>query len=248
MTPNLAIVTGSSRGIGRAITSALLARGYDVVGVARTAPADLDHERYSHFACDLADLDAVARTFEAEVPKSVPFAGRARIALVNNAGILEIASVPAAQLERLDASLRVNTVVPMYLHGWLCRTAPAAARLRVVDISSGAADSPYPGWSAYCASKAALDMAGRVLAEERDEVAALQGRDLAVVSYAPGVVATDMQAQIRAADDGQFPRRQRFVDLHQQGELVDPAGPADEIAGLIERDDLPPFSRSRFAG
>ncbi len=248
MTHDLAIVTGTSRGIGRAVAAALLERGFDVVGVARTTPDGLDHARYRHFDCDLADVDAVHRTFEARIPTEVPLAGRTRVGLVNNAGILDVASVASARLEDLDACFRVNVAVPIFLHGWLCRRAPAGARLRVVDVSSGAADTPYPGWVSYCASKAALDMAGRVLAVELDEVQAAKGRDVSVVSYAPGVVATRMQEQIRAADEHEFPRRERFVRLHDDGELVDPAGPAAEIAGLLARDDLPPFSRQRFAG
>ena len=46
----------------------------------------------------------------------------------------------------------------------------------------------------------------------------------------------------------EFPRRQRFVELHESGSLHTPDGPAADIAELIERDDLPPFSRRRFGG
>lgn len=248
MSHDLAIVTGTSRGIGRAVVTALLERGFDVVGVARSAPDGLADARYTHFTCDLSDLAAVERLFEAELPAVAELTGRGRIALVNNAGMLDVESVPSARLEHLDRSLRINVAVPIYLHGWLCRSAPADAKLRIVDVSSGAADNAYPGWVAYCSSKAALDMAGRVLAAELEEVPSLQGRDLSLVSYAPGVVATRMQEQIRAADRSEFPRQQRFVDLHEGGDLVDPSGPAGEIAGLCASDGLPPFSRLRFGG
>lgn len=246
MTQDLAIVTGSSRGIGRAVVEALLERDFEVAGVARSAPEGLMTDRYRHFECDLDDLDAVHRTFDARIPKAMTFEGRRRIALVNNAGILDVESIAVAQLEHLDRSLRVNVAVPVYLYGWLLRHAPLDAALRVVDVSSGAASSAYPGWVAYCASKAALDMAGQVFAVELDEVPVMQGRDVALVSFAPGVVATAMQEQIRAADDAQFPRRDRFVEMHERGDLLDPRGPAAEIAEILREDGLPPFSRRRF--
>src|SRR5690606_1613514 len=243
---DLAIVTGSSRGIGRAVTDALLARGFEVLGVARSRPLPWPSGHYAHFTCDLADVGAVRRVFEREITAAVSFDGRRRVGLVDNAGRLDLEPVVAAKLESLSASFMVNCLVPIFLHGWLPRAAPPHARLRIVDPTIGAATSPYPGWVAYCASKAALDMAGQVLATELAELPALQGRDVAVVSYAPHIVATSMQERIRAVDAASFPRKERFVKLHEAGELVDPAGPAAEIAELLLRDDLPPFSRRRF--
>lgn len=246
MLSDLAIVTGTSRGIGYAIAATLLERGWEVVGVSRTEPEGLVSERYRHFECDLNDLDAVHRTWEARIPAAVPLEGRRRVGLVNNAAILDVESIAVARIEHLDASLRVNVAIPVYLYGWLLRHAPLDAALRIVDLSSGAADSAYPGWVAYCSTKAALDMAGQVLAVELEEVPVMQGRDLALVSYAPGVVATAMQEQIRASDESSFPRRERFVRLHEEGELVDPRGPAADIAEILRMDELPSFSRRRF--
>ena len=121
-----------------------------------------------------------------------------------------------------------------------------AIPLRIVNVSSGAATRASPGRSAYCQSTAALDMAGAVLAEELGEVPALMGRDVAVVSYSPGVVDTAMQEQLRAADESSFPRKQRFVDLFTSGELVRPEEPALEIVEFLVADAPPPFSRRRL--
>ena len=243
---DLAIVTGSSRGIGRAVADALLARGFEVLGVSRSRPHPWPDGPYAHFTCDLADPGAVRRVFDREIPGALQFEGRRRVALVDNAGRLDMEPVVDAKLESLTASFMVNSIVPIFLHGWLLRTAPPTAKLRIVDLSSGAASSPYPGWAAYCASKAALDMAGQVLATELAELPAVAGRDVALVSYAPHIVATSMQEQIRAADPASFPRQDHYVKLHEDDELVDPAGPAAEIVELLLRDDLPPFSRQRF--
>ncbi len=244
MQPTLAFVTGTSRGIGHAVATALLARGVEVVGISRTAP-DISNDRYTHFACDLSDSKAVEQLFESTIPATISL-DRERIALVNNAGRLDVETIAEATLGGLIETMTINVAIPVYLHGWLLRHAPVPAKLRIIDLSSGAAFSPYPGWSAYCSSKVALDMAGQVLALENEEVPALQGRDLALVSYAPNVVATDMQKQIRSASEASFPRRERFMQLHENDELIDASGPADEIATIVDADDLPRFSRQRF--
>lgn len=134
----------------------------------------------------------------------------------------------------LAATLLLNVAAPVLLHGWLLRAAATTARVRIIDVSSGATTKPYPGWASYCASKAALDMAGQVLAAEIDEVPAHAGRDVAVVSFAPGVVATEMQVRLRQADPADFPRRDRFVALQEDGALLEPEAPATEIAALLD--------------
>ena len=244
----LALITGTSRGLGAAIAHAVLERGWHVLGIARSAAgAELTrHERYAHAEADLAHLDALPALVERQLGPRLRDARCERVGLVNNAGLLQpIAPLPHTDAAALARTLLVNVVAPVWLTGWILRAAPALP-VRVIDISSGAATQPYPGWTAYCASKAALRMAGMVLGTELAEVPDLMGRDVAVVSYAPHIVATRMQDEIRSTDPESFPRRQRFVELHQSGALVDPAGPAGEVAELLDQDGLPPFSERRF--
>jgi benzil reductase ((S)-benzoin forming) len=241
---DLAFVTGTSRGIGHAVAVELLARGFEVVGVSRDAPSDLG-AGYRHYCCDLADLDAVARVFEELIPVEVPLGERRRIGLVNNAAVLDCQTVAASRLDGLERAFRINAVVPIWLHGWLLRHTARDQQIRIVDVSSGAAQSAIPGWSAYCATKAALRMAGAVLGAEIDEVGELADRDLSIVSYAPGVVATDMQARIRGAELTAFPRRARFDALHAERQLLEPKVPAAEIAALLRSDTLRGFSERR---
>lgn len=244
----LAIVTGTSRGLGAAVARALLSAGWSVCGFARGETAEeLEDPHYRHFRLDLADTGAVERLFEGELAKDGELRAASRVGLVNNAGVLDIEATDETRMEHLVRSFAVNSAVPTWLMGWCLRQVPATTPLRIVNLSSGAATRAYPGWSAYCASKAALEMAGDVLAEELAERPALLSRDVSVVSYAPGVVATEMQAAIRAADEGSFPRRARFEELHAQGQLVAPEEPAAEIARLLTADGLPPHSQLRYA-
>jgi benzil reductase ((S)-benzoin forming) len=245
MHADLAFVTGASRGIGRAVAAELVAAGFEVVGVSRSEPEDPLGSGYRHYCCDLDDLDAVARLFGDVIPTEVPLADRQRIGLVNNAAILDLEPAHKATLASLERAYRINAVVPAWLHGWLLRHTTAAQKVRIVDVSSGAAVSAIPGWSAYCATKAALRMAGQVLGTELDEIQDLARRDVAIVSYAPGVVATDMQARIRSAELEAFPRRARFDALHADRQLLEPEVPAKEIAALLQSDEVRGFSERR---
>ncbi len=245
----ICVVTGTSSGIGLAVAEELLRRGWDVAGVARRA-APIHHECYRHLRLDLADTARMEEAFEGAFGEALALEGRARVGLVNGAATLEpvgpTSSTPAAGLARAFA---VNAVAPIWLLGHFLRRA-RGVKLRVVDVSSGAARRPYAGWSAYCATKAALRMAGEVVGEEARSFAPGTALpvDLSLVSYEPGVVDTEMQASVRGALVEAFPQVGRFLDLHASGKLHPPSRPAMEIAGILESDGLPPFSERRLGG
>lgn len=165
--PPLALVTGTSSGIGAALAAALLGRGWTVIGLARRA-ADFDHPDYRHIALDLADLDALEEAARRDLGPVLAESRWSRAALVNNAalsgqsrGLETTAPGPLREL------LAVNTVAPMFLMGFVTRVTPPAVPLRIVNVSSGAAVRAFPGLADYCASKAALRMAGMALADRR---------------------------------------------------------------------------------
>lgn len=243
-----AVVTGTSRGLGPAIARALLDRGWDVVGVARSAAAPgLEGERYTHLELDLSDPQALESALAGDLGQRLAPAGAPRLALVNNAARLgPVGPVTSLDAPALAAHLAVNVAAPARLAGALLAAAPDGVALRIVNVSSGAATRAYPGWTAYCAGKAALAMTSAVLAAELESYAALERRDVRIVDYSPHVVATAMQAALRATDPADFPLRQRFVDLHEAGDLVPPEGPAREIADLLASDELPVHSTRRF--
>jgi hypothetical protein len=219
-----------------------------VLGVARRDAA-LNHPRYRHARLDLADPDRALPELDRLVIDTVRSASWSRIGLVNNAamgGLLgQFERVAAADLQRM---LTVNVVTPVHLMGLFVAHAPAGAALRIVNLSSGAAKHAFPGLAAYAASKAALRMAGMVLATELASPvrATPPPADRALVSYEPGIVETEMQRGARSQSPDVFPWVQLFHDFAAQGRLVDPAAPAREIVEILEGDSSTDFSERRL--
>jgi NAD(P)-dependent dehydrogenase (short-subunit alcohol dehydrogenase family) len=114
-------------------------------------------------------------------------------------------------------------------------------------VSSGAGVEPIPGLGAYGITKAALRLAGMVLAAELDmRAAGGSPRDATIWSYEPGVVATPMQDAVRNATPETVPIVQVFKDLHTHGQLRPADVPATEIVTYLEADGQPRFSEQRF--
>jgi benzil reductase ((S)-benzoin forming) len=185
----LAIVSGCSRGLGLAIAKKLHEKGFDVLGVARSDPPHKDTMNHC-YNCDLSQPEQVEKLFHNNIKGHM--AGRDRVVLVNNAGSLGpigptslFGDDAEGSVRRLDATIRLNVTTPMWLSGAVLREAGEEAAVRIINISSGAAGNAYPGWSAYCTSKAALRMSGQVLAVDAAEFDELKGRDVRVFDYAP---------------------------------------------------------------
>jgi benzil reductase ((S)-benzoin forming) len=239
-----ALVTGTSTGLGYATAMALLAKGWSVTGLSRRATPIEDHA-YRHHLLDLGDLVAV-EAFAARLSAEPLLAGARRLGLVNNAAQLgpmrPLTRLTGADLTRASA---VNAIAPLLIAGAMARLA-GARPLRIVNVSSGAATGARAGRTAYSSTKAALRLGGMALAAEAVAGVGGTGRDLAVVSFEPGMVDTAMQAENRTASLEDLPDAAVFRALHAEGRLVTPDRPAMEIAGFLDRDDLPPFSEHRF--
>ena len=192
----VALVTGASRGLGRALAERLAAEGWHVVAGGRdprrlrAAVAALPGAGgATAVAGDVAD--AAHRRALVEAART---AGGLDL-LVNNASVLgptprtRLADHPVDALARV---LAVNAIAPLAL---IQRALPLLARRdgRVVNVSSDAAVGAYPGWGGYGASKAALDHLTAVLAAEHP--------DLRIYAVDPGDMATDMQREAFPGED-----------------------------------------------
>lgn len=222
-----AIVTGHTRGLGAALAELLLARGVRVLGLGRGTHPSLAARfgaAFGQTALDLSDTAALEQWLATDALRT--FAADADcVLLFNNAGTVDpIAPTGAQDALAIARAVTLNVAAPLMLANAVASPAaakPEAAR-RIVHVSSGAARNAYAGWSVYCATKAALDHHARAVALDAP-------RGVRICSVAPGVVDTAMQATIRATDVEQFPQRERFQQLKQNGQLATPEAAAQQL-------------------
>ena len=165
----VAIVTGASRGLGRALAAGLAGAGWRLVVDARGAQP---------LATVAAELDAVAVAGDVADPahRAALVAAATDLGgpdlLVNNAGILGTSPLPPMAgypLDDLRRVFEVNVVAQVAL-AQLVLPALRVRRGALVTVTSDAAVESYPGWGGYGSAKAALEQASRVLAAEEPDV------------------------------------------------------------------------------
>jgi 3-oxoacyl-[acyl-carrier protein] reductase len=191
----VAIVTGGSRGIGRAIVKAFAAEGAKVALAYRgsQAAADaaiLEIEKLGGTAqalqCDVTNVEAVQQTVE-KVEKNW---GRLDI-LVNNAGIIKDDLFVRMEPDAWQSVLQTNLGGTYNFCRAVAYTLMKQRRGRIINVSSVAAEHVNPGQTNYAASKGAINSFTRALAAE------LASRGVTVNAIAPGFIETDMSEAVR---------------------------------------------------
>ncbi|MDG4797810.1 SDR family oxidoreductase [Micromonospora sp. WMMD1082] len=213
-----AVVTGGSRGIGRAIVRRLARDGARVVFSYRANTAAAEElagelDRVVAVRADQADLSSLDTLFGA-VPDGLDI-------LVNNAAINPLLSIAELTGEAFDRVMTVNVTYPALAIRRAAELMPDHGR--IINISTLNTVVPAPGAVLYCASKAALEQVTAVAARE------LGGRGITVNTVSPGATDTDL---LRAGNPPEaLAQSIQFTALGRLGQPEDIAGVVAFLAG-----------------
>lgn len=239
MTPHsrIAVVTGASRGIGRAIALRFAQSGYQVWALARTADAlgalqaELEGAPGSlhPLVADLSHAEGVLAAALAVLAATGP---QTPFVLVNNAGIAPSAPLAKTDLEAWERTQFVNVTAPFLLCRELVPSMVKAGAGRIVNIASTAAVKGFKYTSAYCASKHALLGLTRALAVE------LASKGVTVNAVCPGWTDTDLLAhsakQIsKSTGKTETEARDVLAHMNPMGRLIHPHEVAELCLFLV---------------
>ena len=221
------IVTGSSRGIGRAVAERLAADGFAVTvnyagnrKAADEAVAAIvaGGGRAVAVQADVSQAGDVTRLFD-ETEQAF---GRVD-ALVNNAGVMSMTPIAETDEATFDRMFATN------VRGTFLTLRAAAKRLRdggrIVNFSTSATHLQLPGYATYCATKAAVEVFTSILAKE------LRGRSITVNAVAPGPVATELFFEGKSEE-----QIARLANLNPFGRLGEPQDIAGVVSFLLSAD------------
>jgi 3-oxoacyl-[acyl-carrier protein] reductase len=156
----VALITGSSRGVGRMITEHFLGAGARVIGVARGV-SDLVHDNYRHCQVDVSDTAAIQALFT-----SLRVAGETVDIVVNNSAVLTSQYAMIMPASAAQAMVDVNLMAPFLVSREAAKLMRKGKWGRIINIGSMAASLEPEGDSMYAACKAALSVLAGVMAKE----------------------------------------------------------------------------------
>lgn len=233
---NYFIITGASTGLGEGIALELAVESNHLICISRGKSQKLEilaaakgcPLTFFHFdLSNTQELQGLAQL----IFERIDLKQAAGVYLVNNAGVINpVGPAEDCPPEAVHSHLHINLLAPMLLTSAFIKfTSQLNVKKRVLNISSGAANYPYFGWSSYCTGKAGLNMFTRCVAAEQHRA----NFPVEIMAVAPGIIDTQMQEQIRNTSQTQFIDRDKFIEYKASGQLIDPLLAGKRIARLL---------------
>ncbi|NOU92044.1 (S)-benzoin forming benzil reductase [Paenibacillus sp. LMG 31456] len=228
------IVTGTSRGLGRAIADKLIAQDHRLFCISRKKNDDLisksSDANINYFEFDLNNINQIEELMQSIFSK-VDSSKAEGIYLINNAAVISpLSSIEQASGEELARNLNVNLLAPMLLTSLFIRfTKQLAVEKRVLNVSSMSVKNHLSGMSAYSTSKAGLDVFSQCVGLEQGEGIS----SVKVVSVWPGMIDTLLQEEARNANQSTFASARIFAKVKERGMLESPEATAEKLVEFL---------------
>lgn len=235
---NYYIITGASKGLGEAIVKELIGKDNTIYYLSRSQNVKLEElaaEKQMELIfeeCDLSNIEQ-AQTIFTKILGSIDMQHANTITLINNAGMVNpIKNVGTIEKEEMISNVHLNLLTPMLLSEiFMKHMKNIPAQAVIANITSGAANRPISGWSAYCSTKAGLNMFTSTIGVEQ-----LEGKgNVVAIGFSPGIMDTDMQETIRSADKDNFSSIDQFKEFHEKGMLRSPSFVAKIFVKLLSK-------------
>ena len=228
MKKTLFIITGSSKGLGRALVDILVRDSqHQVIGISRSGYT-VKQENYTDLQIDLSNSEILTD----RIGEVFPQGAFKKIVLINNAGwIGEVGPLGKLEPKGLEKIQLINVVAPAILmNAFVNNYGRLDADKLVINISSGAAGKNMDGWAGYSSTKAALNRMTEIAQEESQ----LHGFGIRYFALSPGIIDTDMQDAIRASSKEDFSKVEVFKDYKESQQLSSPDEVAEKVVYLID--------------
>lgn len=219
---NIAIVTGVSRGLGHSVARYLLESNIHVIGIARSEVKDLqgiaedNNVTFISYQADLSELQNTEKLLP-DIIEGLTSEQISHLYVINNAAIVQpIKKSIEIEVDDLQKHFQLNVMTPMVIMNKLLAFSLEKEITCIgVNVTSGAALTPFYGWSAYCSAKASMAMYTKTVALEQEKMETANK----VIAFSPGVMDTNMQEEIRSTSYEQFIDVDRFKN-YKQGNLL----------------------------
>lgn len=222
---SLTVIAGGSKGLGAALVAAFSQEQHRVIEFSRSGTGD------THIDCDFSQTDSATQVFQ-NTFSDLSNQSYVHINLIVNTAVLApFGSLQDTNQQAIETHLDINVnSTMMLLHAFIKFFQNHSAKKTISYISSGAAQRDIPGLAMYSASKAFFERFIKTTAIEQQTCE----YPIKCMVINPGVMNTDMQAEIRTQSPNDFPMVNLWQDWHRKGQLAAPEDIARICYGLID--------------
>jgi benzil reductase ((S)-benzoin forming) len=240
---SISIITGATGGLGQSIAQFINHNKGSLILIARNAEklksiGDVLNSNngaaVETIAADLSVEDDLLSIEKNLIEIFEKYKEVNEVFVFNNASVIDpIKLIKDITFNEIKDALTLNIASPLILSSMMIRLKKKIdlPRINFIHISSGVSLYPVVGWSAYCISKAGLNMLSKCISAEGVQ----EQLDIFSISLNPGAINTGMQEKIRNADGDKVPATKKFETLYNEGKLQQPDVVAEKIFSVLEK-------------